>query len=175
MKRLSAIIILSLVSLLCFAQEGSIALLDKAAGKRVSFKYTYSLNQGSGMKEVTKGDVIAEGSCFLVTGLDLKSYSDGETCWMVDESTKEVLVDNVANDDVFSNPALLIANYKNFLDKIHVNKEGKDSLDVTVDLDEETSIRFKLTSVVFSEPQGKAEFVFDTSALPSSWVVTDLR
>ena len=174
MKRILCIL-LSLVPLLAFAQGRGIALLDKAAGKRVTFDYVYSLDQGDGMKEVTRGSVIAQDNCFIVSGLGLKNYSDGNTLWMVDESAKEVVIDAVVNDDVFSNPALLISSYRNYMDGIKVNHEGSDSLDLTITLDEETMIRFKLTSVRFADPADASEFSLDVSALPSSYVVTDLR
>ena len=175
MKRILCIV-LSLVPLLAFAQGRGIALLDKAAGKRVSFDYVYSLDQGEGMKEVTKGSVVAQGNCFVVSGLGLKNYSDGSALWMMDESAGEVVIDSVANDDVFSNPALLISSYRNYLDIIKVNREGSDSLDLTITLDEDTRVRFKLTSVRFADPTSDtSDFILDVSALPSSYVVTDLR
>ena len=94
----------------------------------------------------------------------------------MDESAEEVVIDSVANDDVFSNPALLISSYRNYLDIIKVNREGSDSLDLTIILDEDTKVRFKLTSVRFAEPSSDtSDFVLDVSALPSSYVVTDLR
>lgn len=174
MKRILCIL-LSLVPLLAFAQGRGIALLDKAAGKRVSFDYVYSLDQGEGMKEVTRGSVLAQGNCFVVSGLGLKNYSDGTTLWMMDESAKEVVIDAVVNDDVLSNPALLIGSYRNYMDQIKVNREGSDSLDLTITLDEETKVRFKLTSVRFADPSDASDFTLDVSALPSSYVVTDLR
>lgn len=168
-------ILLALVPLLGFAQGRGIALLDKAAGKRVTFNYVYSLDQGKGLSEVTRGSVIAQGSCFVVSGLGLKSYSDGSSIWMVDENSKEVVIDNVAADDVFSNPALLIASYRNYLDKITVNRQGADYLDLTIVLDEDTTVRFELSSIGFSDPAALSDFSFSVSGLPSSYVVTDLR
>lgn len=168
-------ILLSLVPLLCFAQGRGIALLDKAAGKRVTFDYVYSLDQGKGMSEVTRGSVTAQGNCFVVSGLGLKSYSDGTVLWMVDENAKEVVIDAVVNDDVFTNPALMISSYRNFMDQIKVNREGSDSLDLTITLDDNTKVRFVLSSVRFADHSSLSEFTFQTSALPSSYVVTDLR
>ena len=174
MKRILCIL-LSLVPLFCFAQGRGIALLDKAAGKRVTFDYVYSLDQGKGMSEVTRGSVTAQGNCFVVSGLGLKSYSDGRTLWMVDEKAKEVVIDEVVNDDVFTNPALLISSYRSFMDKIKVNREGSDSLDLTIALDDDTTVRFVLSTVRFSDPSDPSTFTFVTFGLPSSYVVTDLR
>ena len=176
MRKIICILASLVLPLLCIAQNrGGIALLDKAAGQRVTFNYVYSLDQGKGMNEVTKGSVTVEGNCFVVSGLGMKSYSDGANLWMVDEKSKEVVIDAVSADDVFSNPALLISSYRNYLDQIKVNREGADSLDITITLDEGTKARFKLTSVLFSEPEGADGFSFQVTSLPSEWVVTDLR
>ena len=174
MKRFCIIIALALVSVLCFAQD-RIALLDKAAGKRVVFNYVYSYDSGKGMSEVTKGKVTAEGECFKLTGLGLTSYSDGSTCWMIDENEKEVVIQPLSKEDPFTNPALLVSSYRNYMDKITVKSEGADSLDIIFQLDDNTKVRFVLSSVKFSEPGGTEEFRFSTSSLTSDYVVTDLR
>jgi len=174
MKRICIIIALALVSVLSFAQD-RIALLDKAVGKRVSFNYVYSYDDGKGLQEVTKGKVIAEGECFMVTGMGLTSYSDGSTCWMVDSKEKEVVIQALSQEDPFTNPALLVNSYRNYMDSIVVKNEGPDSLDIFLLLDNNTKIRFVLSSVKFSDPAGTEEFRFSTSSLSSDYVVTDLR
>jgi len=174
MKRICIIIALALVSVFCFAQK-RISLLDKAAGKRVSFNYVYSYDSGKGMSEVTRGKVTAEGECFVVTGLGLTSYSDGSTCWMVDENEKEVVIQPLSKEDPFTNPALLVSSYSNYMDKITVKSEGADSLDIILKLDDNTKVRFVLSAVQYSEPLGTDEFRFSTSSLSSDYVITDLR
>ena len=176
MKRIFATIAIVLSAcVLSFAQGRKIDILEKAAGQRISFRYTYSLDQGEGMKEVTRGEVTAEGNCFVLTGLGLKTWSDGQACWMLDEEAKEVVIDKIAKDDIFTNPALMVSNYRNFSDDIKVNKEGADYLDFTLRLDDDVSLRFVLKGIVISEPEGVDEFSFDTSALSSDYVITDLR
>ena len=176
MKRiLTTIAFFSLACVLCLAQGRKIDVLEKAAGQRISFNYIYSLDQGEGMKEVTRGEVTAEGNCFMLTGLGLKTWSDGNSCWMVDEEAKEVVIDRIANDDIFTNPALLVSNYRAFSDDIKVKKEGADYIDFTLKLDDDITLRFVLNEIRYSEPSGVAEFTFDTSSLPSSYVITDLR
>ena len=175
MKRILTTIVLAFVCVLSLAQGRRINLLEKAEGQRISFKYTYYIDKGDGMKEVTRGEVTAEGNCFRLTGLGLKTWSDGTTCWMVDEEAKEVVIDAIAEEDVFSNPAIMVSSYRSFSDDIKVNKEGSDYLDFTLKLDDEVSLRFSLKGIRFSEPSGVEEFTFDTSALDSSYVITDLR
>lgn len=174
MKRICIIIALALVSVLCFAQD-RISILDRAVGKRVTFNYVYSYDNGKGMSEVTKGLVTAEGECFIVTGLGLTSYSDGSTCWMVDENEKEVVIQPLSKEDPFTNPALMVSSYRNYMDKITVKGEGADSLDIILKLDDNTKVRFVLSSVKYAEPKGTDEFRFSTSSLSSDYVVTDLR
>lgn len=175
MKRILTIVAFMLAGVLCFAQGRKIDILEKAAGQRISFNYTYSLDKGDGMQEVTTGVVTAEGNCFVLTGLGLKTWSDGTTCWMVDEEAKEVVIDNIAKDDIFTNPALMVSSYRNFSDDIKVNKEGSDYLDFTLKLDDDMTLRFVLKGIRISDPVGVDEFTLDTSALGSSYVITDLR
>ena len=164
-----------LISLTAFAQ-GSIPILDRVPGHRVQFHYTYSLaKDGKPMTEITDGDVTVEDNAYLLSGLGLEVRSDGTTRWSVDREAEEVLIEKVEKEDIFTNPALFINSYKGYMDRIRVNASSKDSLDVTLVLDEDTSARFVLKGIVFQDPQGKSDFTFDVKSLPSSFVITDLR
>ena len=163
------------LSLGAFAQ-GNIPLLDRVPGHRVQFHYTYSLSQGGQpMKQVTDGDVTVEDNAYLLSGLGLEVRSDGVTRWSMDRAAEEVLVEKVEKDDLFTNPALFIGSYKSYMDKIRVNASSSNSLDVTLVLDEDTSARFVLKDVVFSDKKGKSDFTLDVKSLPDSFIVTDLR
>ncbi len=175
MKKVALILLLSLLGLSAGAQK-SIALLDKVDGHRVHFHYTYSLSQkGAEFKAVTDGDVLLEGNDYLLEGLGLKVISDGVTRWTLDEAAGEAVVEKVEKEDLFTNPALFIGSYKQYLDKIKVNSQGSDSLDVTLTLDEETKARFVLKGIVFGELQGKSDFSVDEKSLGEKYLVTDLR
>ena len=169
MKRLVSILVLSALSLCAFAQ-GNIPLLDKAQGHRVTFHYTYSLSQ----KGVTQGNVTVEGNAYILQGLGMEVYSDGTTRWTLDPQAREALVEKVEKEDLFTNPALFISSYKNYLDQLKVNSSGKDFLDVTLILDEETKARFVLKDIVFSPEKGKSDFCLDEKSLPE-YLITDLR
>ena len=78
-------------------------------------------------------------------------------------------------EDLFTNPALFISSYRRYMDKIRVNAQGEDSLDVTLTLDDETRARFVLKGIVFGEPQGKSDFSLDEKSLSKDYVITDLR
>lgn len=173
--RIVATLLSVFLSVTAFGQ--SIALLDKVPGHRVTFDYSYSLSKdGKPMEKVTGGLVTVEENCFTMTGLGLEVRSDGTTRWTLDREAKEMLIETVESEDLFTNPALFIASYKNYRDRLHVNASGPDSLDITLTLDEGVKARFLLKGIVFSDPTGeKKDFTVDEKSLDSSYVVTDLR
>ena len=175
MKRL--LIIVSLFwGCLSAGAQGGILLLDKVEGHRVRFHYTYSLSQGGGdFTPVTEGEVCVEGNAYSLEGLGLRVISDGSTRWTLDESAREAVVEKVEKEDLFTNPALFISSYRNYGDKIVVNASGKDFLDVTLVLDDDTKARFLLKNIVYGEPQGKSDFSPEQKSLSKDYVVTDLR
>jgi hypothetical protein len=93
----------------------------------------------------------------------------------MDRAAEEVLIEKVAKEDLFTNPALFISSYKSYMDRIRVNASSANSLDVTLVLDEETSARFVLKNIVFLDKQGKSDFTLDVKSLPDSFIITDLR
>ena len=175
MKRIVTGLAAILLSLSAFAQ-GGIPILDRVPGHRVLFHYTYSLSQGGKpMTQVTDGDVTVEDNAFLLSGLGLEVRSDGTTRWSVDREAEEVLIEKVEREDLFTNPALFIRSYRNYMNQIKVNSSGPDSLDVTLTLDEDTSARFVLKDIRFLDPKGKSDFTLDVKSLSGSYVITDLR
>ena len=175
MKRIVTGLTAILLSLCAFAQ-GNIPLLDRVPDHRVQFHYTYSLSQGGKpMTQITDGDVTVEDNAYLLSGLGLEVRSDGATRWSMDRAAEEVLIEKVAKEDLFTNPALFISSYKSYMDKIRVNASSANSLDVTLVLDDETSARFVLKDIVFLDKQGKSDFTLDVKSLPDSFIITDLR
>lgn len=174
MKRVLSILLLSALALGARAQ-GNIPLLDKVEGHRVTFHYTYSLSQkGSSFTPVTDGNVTVEGNAYILQGLGMEVISDGTTRWTLDRDAREALVEKVEKEDLFTNPALFIASYKGYMDRIKVNSSGSDSLDVTLTLDDETKARFVLKDIVFGARKGKSDFSLSEKSLPD-YLITDLR
>lgn len=174
MKRVVSILFLSILSLGARAQ-GNVPLLDKVQGHRVTFHYTYSLSQkGSGFSPVTDGNVTVEDNAYILQGLGMEVVSDGTTRWTLDRDAREALVEKVEKEDLFTNPALFIASYKDYLGQIKVNSSGSDSLDVTLTLDDETRARFVLKGIVFGPRKGKSDFSLNEKSL-SGYLITDLR
>lgn len=175
MKKLLCIAALAFFCFCAFAQE-RIPLLDKVQGQRVHFHYTYSLSQnGAPFRDITDGEVSLEGNAYVLEGLGLKVISNGTTRWSLDQEARELVIEKVVKEDLFTNPALFIASYQDHMDSIKVNHASENSLDVTLTLDNETQARFKLTGIVFGPPQGKSDFSLDEKSLPSDYVITDLR
>lgn len=175
MKRLLTSSLAICLSLVAFAQQ-SIPLFDRVDGHRVSFNYSYSLSRdGSAFREVTSGAVTVEGNAYRLDGLGLEIYSDGTFRWSLDREAAELVIENVDGNDIITNPALLMSDYRRFLPSLTVNSSGADSLDITYTVDEDTKARFVLTGVVFTEQKGSDEFTFDPSSLSSDFVITDLR
>ena len=174
MKRVLSILFLCTLALGARSQ-GNIPLLDKVEGHRVTFHYTYSLSQkGSSFTPVTDGNVTVEGNAYILQGLGMEVISDGTTRWTLDRDAREAMVEKVVKEDLFTNPALFIASYKDYMDRIKVNSSGSDSLDVTLTLDDETRARFVLKNIVFSPRKGKSDFSVEEKSLPD-YVITDLR
>ena len=174
MKRLVSIVLFSLSFWGLQAQEG-IPLLDKVAGHRVHFHYTYSLSRaGADFAPVTDGQVTVEGNAYILEGLGMKVLSDGTTRWTLDPEAKEAVVEAVQKEDLFTNPALFIGSYRDYMDKLQVNAAGSDNLDITLTLDEQTRARFVLSGIVYGEEQGKSDFSLEEKSL-SGYLVTDLR
>ena len=175
MKKMMLSLVTFLAGLSAWA-EGGIPILDRVAGHRVQFHYTYSLSRDGGpMTQVTDGQVTVEDNAFLLSGLGLEIRSDGVTRWSLDREAEEVLIETVEKEDIFTNPALFISSYRAYMDRIKVNHSTSDSLDVTLTLDETTSARFVLTWIRFMDKKGKSDFPMDGKSLPASYVVTDLR
>ena len=176
MKKLIVSLMFSLLALGSARAQANIPLLDKVAGQRVHFHYTYSLSQdGQSFKQVTDGNVVVEDNAYSLEGLGIKVVSDGVTRWSVDDEAREVLVETVEEGDLFTNPALFIASYRNYMNQIKVNAEGKDYLDVTLTLDEDTRARFVLWNITFGERKEKSDFSVNLTSLPKDYLVTDLR
>ena len=171
------VILLSLFACVSsFAQGVSIPQLDRAAGKRVSFTYEYSLSKdGAGFSKVTEGEVLVEDNAYRLDGLGLTIVCNGETRWTYDPSAGEIVIESAENDNILTNPALLINSYRGYGKALHVKSGSQDSLDVVYDVDDEVKARFVLAGIVYSEPQGKSDFTFDVKSLPKDSVITDLR
>ena len=174
MKRLAAIAFALVLAVGLKAQ--GLEMLDRVKDSRAAFHYTYLLSRDGGdFATVTDGDVTVEDNAYVLEGLGLKVTSDGQTRLSVDPDAREAVIETVEKEDIFTNPALFIGSWRKYASRLKVNSYGKDSMDVTLTLDDDTLARFILTGIKFTEKQGLCDFCTDVSALPADYLVTDLR
>lgn len=152
-----------------------IPVLDRIPGHRVIFSYSMETLRGGEKSDVTSGTAVVEDNSFKVSGFGIKVYSDGKTLWMVDEQAEEVVIQDVDPEDFQSNPVLIITGYKSLGDRLKVNSATDSSLDVTLTVDDDCTMRFIVKDIRMTEKAGTEDMLFDVSALPSSYVITDLR
>lgn len=175
MRKLWIIFLLALSCLGASAQE-RIALLDRAAGKRVSFDYTYSLIQnGVEGDTVSTGQVLVQDNAYRLDALGLELWSDGTTRWTLDRSAKELLIEPVAEGDILTNPALLVLDYREHPGLLKVRSQGTDFIDVELRLDEGMVAHIVLRGITFNEEGPLSDFVLEQASLDKDYVVTDLR
>ena len=176
MRRFVIIAISLLSCAFSYAQGVSIPQLDRASGKRVNFHYEYLLSKDGGdFSKVTEGDVLVEDNAYRLDGLGLTIVCDGKTRWMYDPSAGEVVIESAEQDNILTNPALLISSYRGYGNSLHVKSGTRDSLDVVYDVDDQVKARFVLRDIIYEQQQGKSDFTFDVKSLPENTVVTDLR
>ena len=151
-------------------------MLDRVKDSRAVFHYSYLLSRGGAeFSAVTDGDVTVEDNAYVLEGLGLKVTSDGTTRLSLDPDAREAVVETVEKEDIFTNPALFIGSWRKYASRLKVNSCGKDSMDVTLTLDDDTHARFVLTGIKFMEKQGMGDFSTDVSSIPAGYLVTDLR
>ena len=113
------------------------AVIKKAAAKfngNVGFGVTATVLDGQ-QKQTLKqsAQVLYCKGHYRVTVADQEIICDGTTVWQWNKSAKEVVVNNMSNDDMnLFNPALLLANYdKNFRAKyIRTDDDGTAVVDL---------------------------------------------
>ena len=91
------------------------------------------------------GTLLVQGECYSARGNGMEIYCDGTTRWTVDPESKEVYVETSGG-----------------LEELLYYRDSLTEL--------------KISEVKYLPVSGDlSAFVFDTAALDSSWVVTDLR
>lgn len=148
--------------------QGGVPVLDRVPGHRVTFHWV--LADGG-----LAGDATVQGSAYRLTAGDYEVWSDGTVSWVIDREAREVLVQRVEEEDIFSNPALIVGSYRLLSDRLQVHAATDDSLDATVSLDGGNDLHFRLTGIAFHDEGDISDFVFDAASLDASYVVTDLR
>lgn len=137
--------------ILCLAAGPVAAAQDRQVDEILSRARTmrvtlkYSCNISELSPLRVRGRLIVQGDCYYAEGYGMQIYCDGSTRWTVDTGEKEVYIEDAGG----------IAEILNYRDSV---------------------TNLKLSDIEYS-PQSadSSSFIFDTAALDSSWVVTDLR
>lgn len=167
MKRFAAIAALALAfALPSRAQltlQDALGVLDREN----AVECTYSIVSRGDFPMKTSGTATILGSCYHLVHDGLDEWCDGTTLWTVDKSAKEVVVSaagpsfaSLVEQEIESISAL--------------SYDGKKLSCKLTNPSRGIDIDFKAEGIKTS-PEKRASFVFDTSALDRSWIVTDLR
>ena len=168
MKRLLSLLLLAF-AIPAAAQGGVESLRALVDSNRVSFKYTLSAKDRPQIG--TNGTVLLDGPCYHMSTKGADIWCDGTTRWTVDSEAKEVYIESSEGTREF------LVNPTAYLDRVEGLKvTDKSVTGIYNDPSQGAAVSFKLTSIKSSPlTGGTAEFFFDTSALGSDWVITDLR
>lgn len=113
------VVFLSFVSGRLSAQDTSLLsrLYDTFAEKLVTLEVQYSV--GTGGSEVKgKAELEVQGKAYRIIGGGYDIYCDGESVWIVDQTSKEVIIESVSEgpEGYMTNPALLLSCLDEFFD-----------------------------------------------------------
>lgn len=166
-------VILAACILFGTAAWGQNAIKDVVAiirGKDVvSCSYSYVMRGSMPLK--ISGTAEMQGHRYHTTADGgLETYSDGTTCWVVDRKAKEVLI-SVAGES-------MVSHLDEYIPYVHISRfDGKNLSCTIVRKDQDIDLDFSASGITLTEssPSDDSRFVFDVSALDSSWIVTDLR
>lgn len=168
MKRTVIILLLAAVCPALLAQSSTESLRQLLEGNRVSFSYDLSVQEKVQVR--TNGTALIDGECYRISGNGLEIYCDGATKWTVDNQAREVYLEPSDGTREF------LANPSAWLEQVHNLTVGEKVVSGVFRDPAGAEISFRFTSIKSSPQSGTtAGFTFDTSALGSGWVITDLR
>lgn len=127
------------------AQDDAARVLARLQSNRISGEYSCVIMQ-QGVPVSLNGTATVQGDCFHLKGNGLEIFCDGQRLCYVDRSSKEAYIEQAVRLEEYIKAGM---------------GEVKD---------------LKLSKVRYLElSEDMSEFVFETSSLDKSWVVTDLR
>lgn len=164
--------VLAILISLLFAQAPSTLdlLRQSAVTECVSVDYEFS-TMVSGFKTVGNGTVQIQGNAYHMTGNGIEIYCDGSTTWLIDENSKEVLIESADTKDagVLANPILLLMNLEE--SSITYKVQGDHIL---LTMPDRTELDIKIKNMVTLSSK-KSEAFRPPIEFSGQWVVTDLR
>ena len=117
------------------------------------------------------GTALIEGKSYIISDNGAEIWCNGKVRWTVDNSAKEVYIEAPGEEeDMLISPEKLLGSVTKLIVG-EASASGKYTGEGPA-----KGATFVLTSIKTSEPLGNgSEFTFNTGALDSSWVITDLR
>ena len=151
------------------AQDRASLLKQQLESNKVTFDYTCTTLDKVPVTQT--GKVVVDGNCYVIRGSGLEIWCDGKTRWTVDNEASEVYIENSGGTrDFLANPAGYLDNVKD------LQVSGTSASGTFTAPGQDTAISFKFTSIKTSTLSGSSEgYSFDTTALGSEWIITDLR
>ena len=143
------LILIALLPLTAAAQKHTLdAVAAHLRTDRISLHYDCTFTQDTPLK--LSGTLTVQGDCYRASGNGMEIYCDGTTRWTVDPESKEVYIEAAGG-----------------IEELVPWQDNLEDLSLT---------ELKLSEVKYQPlSEDLSVFVFDVSALDSSWVVTDLR
>ena len=168
-RRMTTLLLGAILCCTSFAQSEVEKMLQTVSTKRVSLDYDFSSIGNTTIKG--SGSLIINGNCFKSNGNGLEISCDGSTRWTIDNFAKEVYIENASGtSDFLSNPEVFLNNVTS------ISISGKKISGIWKDPANGIESEFTLSNIKESElKEDCSEFTFDTTAIGSGWVVTDLR
>jgi outer membrane lipoprotein-sorting protein len=113
------VVFLSFVSGRLLAQEASMItrLYNAFSENLVTLSVDYSV-KGSGPEVKGKAELLLQGKAYHIVGGGYDIYCDGESVWIVDQTSKEVIIEPLTEgtEGYMTNPALLLSRLDEFFD-----------------------------------------------------------
>lgn len=192
------VVFLSFVSGRLSAQETAMLtrLYDTFAEKLVTLEVEYFV--GTGGPEVKgKAELQLQGRAYRIIGGGYDIYCDGESVWIVEQTSKEVIIEPVAEgaEGYMTNPALLLSRLDEYFDvkavagrryTLKPKKKGEiTAVEITFSPEENLSSgNFTMSdgnvwnmtvSKMTASPQKDITAFRPSIRFDKTWIVTDLR
>ncbi len=146
---------------------------DKKVEMVVSYEFRSGIDAGKG-----RASLVIQDGCFRLESNGFEVYSDGKSCWTVNPSARELVVDNAITIDMNASP-------KQLLEILGMNPDRSD-VDVVYGADgalstmkatlhDGTQLSLTVRSIKTSARGDISVFTYDEGSIGPRWVVTDLR
>lgn len=112
MKKLSLMVILSLLSMIATAQESPLKKIERKVGSLGTFKASvvFSTQGERGGKTDYKGEMLVKGKAYAIKFGQMEIYGDGKSIWTYTPARSEVIIEKApATGGLMSSPTNFMA------------------------------------------------------------------